>query len=106
MYSKAGADAIMIHSKEKTANEVFKFSKSFIKSKFFKPLVAVPSTYSGTTEDQLKKNGFSIVIYANQMLRASYPAMKNAAIEILKNKRAKEIDKKITPIKEIISLID
>ena len=106
MYSKAGADAIMIHSKEKTANEVFKFSKSFIKSKFFKPLVAVPSTYSGTTEDQLKKNGFSIVIYANQMLRASYPAMKNAAIEILKNKRAKEIDKKINPIKEIISLID
>lgn len=104
-YSKAGADAIMIHSKAESPKEIFSFSKKFSKSKFFKPLVAVPSTYSGTTENQLIKNGFSIVIYANQMLRAAYPAMRNAAIDILKNQRAKEIEKKITPIKEIISLI-
>ncbi len=104
-YSKAGADAIMIHSKADNPKEIFSFSKQFSKSKFFKPLVAVPSTYSGTTEKQLIENGFSIVIYANQMLRAAYPAMRNAAIDILKNQRAKEIEKKITPIKEIISLI-
>ena len=105
MYSKAGADAIMIHSKANNPKEIFAFSKQFSKSKFFKPLVAVPSTYSGTTEKQLEDNGFRIVIYANQMLRAAYPAMKNAAIDILRNRRAKEIEKKITPIKEIISLI-
>ena len=104
-YSKAGADAIMIHSKADSPKEIFSFSKQFSKSKFFKPLVAVPSTYSGTTEKKLIENGFSIVIYANQMLRAAYPAMRDAAIDILKNQRAKEIEKKITPIKEIISLI-
>ena len=96
----------MIHSKADNPKEIFSFSKQFSKSKFFKPLVAVPSTYSGTTENQLIENGFSIVIYANQMLRAAYPAMRNAAIDILKNQRAKEIEKKITPIKEIISLIE
>ena len=84
----------MIHSKEKTANEVFKFSKSFINPNFLNLWLLYQVLTQAITEDQLKKNGFSIVIYANQMLRASYPAMKNAAIEILKNKRAKEIDKK------------
>ena len=104
-YSKAGADAILIHSKEKTPNEIFSFAKKFKKSKFFKPLIAVPSTYSKTTESVLYKNGFKIVIYANQMLRAAYPAMQNIARTILKNKRAYEAEKYITPISEVIGLI-
>ena len=53
----------------------------------------------------LIKNGFKIVIYANHMLRAAYPAMQFAAKKILENSRAFEIDKKIIPIKEIINLI-
>ena len=104
-YSKAGADAILIHSKENTPNEIFSFAKKFSKSRFFKPLVAVPSTYSKTNENQLIKNGFRIVIYANQMLRAAYPAMCDVAESILKNQRAFDIEKKITPIKKIISLV-
>ncbi len=104
-YSKAGADAILIHSKEKDPKEIFSFSKKFLKSKYYKPLVAVPSTYSKTSEKQLIENGFKIVIYANQLLRAAYPAMKNAALNILQNKRAFNIEKKITPIKDIISLV-
>ena len=86
-YSEAGADLILIHSKEKTPKEIFSFSKIFTKSKYYKPLVSVPSTYSKTTEEMLIKNGFKIVIYANQMLRAAYPAMENAAKLILKNHR-------------------
>ena len=105
IYSKSGADAIFIHSKEKTPKEIFAFAKAFKKSKFFKPLVSVPSTYSIVYEKELIKNGFKLVIYANQLLRASYPAMKNAATNILKKSRAYEIDKKIAPIKEIINLI-
>ena len=62
-YSKAGADAIMIHSKESNPKEVFSFSKKFSKSNFFKPLVCVPSTYSKVTEKELIKNNFKIVIY-------------------------------------------
>ena len=104
-YSKAGADAILIHSKEKTPAEIFSFAKKFKKSKYFKPLVAVPSTYSKTTEKLLIKNGFKIVIYANHLMRSSYPAMKVTAENILKNERTYEIEKKITPIKEIISLL-
>ena len=105
IYSKAGADAILIHSKEKTTKEIFSFAKEFKKSKFFIPLVSVPSTYSKVYEKDLIRNGFKLVIYANQLLRAAYPAMQNAAKTILVKRRAFEIDKKIIPIKEIINLI-
>ena len=105
VYSKAGADAILIHSKEKTPAQIFSFAKEFKKSKNFIPLVSVPSTYSKVYEKDLIKNGFRLVIYANQLLRAAYPAMQFTAKKILENSRAFEIEKKIIPIKEIINLI-
>ena len=104
-YSAAGADAILIHSKEKIPKEIFQFAKLFKKSKFYKPMIAVPSTYSKTYEKELIKHDFKIVIYANHLLRASYKAMHEAAKQILINQRAFEIEKNITPINEIISLI-
>jgi phosphoenolpyruvate phosphomutase / 2-hydroxyethylphosphonate cytidylyltransferase len=104
-YSKAGADAILIHSKEKTPAEIFSFAKEFKKSKNFIPLVSVPSTYSKVYEKDLIRNGFKLVIYANQLLRAAYPAMQYTAKKILENSRAFEVEKKIIPIKEIINLI-
>ena len=105
IYSKAGADAILIHSKEKTPSEIFTFAKAFKKSRNYIPLVSVPSTYSKVYEKDLIKNGFKLVIYANQLLRAAYPAMQNVAKTILQKGRAFEVDKKIIPIKEIINLI-
>ena len=105
IYSKAGADAILIHSKENTPAEIFSFAKEFKKSKNFVPLVSVPSTYSKVYEKDLIKNGFKLVIYANQLLRAAYPAMQYTARKILENSRAFEVEKKIIPIKEIINLI-
>ena len=105
IYSKAGADAILIHSKENTPAEIFSFAKEFKKSKNFVPLVSVPSTYSKVYEKDLIKNGFKLVIYANQLLRAAYPAMQYTARKILENSRAFEVERKIIPIKEIINLI-
>ncbi len=105
IYSRAGADAILIHIKEKTPKEIFSFAKKFKKSKNFIPLVAVPSTYSKVYEKDLIKNGFKLVIYANQLLRAAYPAMEFVAKKILKNGRSFEIENKIVPIKKIINLI-
>jgi len=105
VYSKAGADAILIHSKEKTPAEIFAFAREFKKSKNFIPLVSVPSTYSKVYEKDLIKNGFKLVIYANQLLRAAYPAMQDTARIILEKSRAFEADKNIIPIKEIINLI-
>ena len=104
-YSKAGADLILIHSKENNPREIFNFSKIFKKSKWIKPLVSVPSTYSKTSEAELIKNGFKIVIYANHMLRAAYPAMQKAAEKILKNQRSYELEGKISSVKEVINLI-
>jgi len=105
-YSKAGADAILIHSKENNPKQIFSFSKKFLRSKYYKPLVAVPSTYSKTTEKELIRNGFKIVIYANHLLRASYPSMLDAAKKILLNKRSSPIEKKLTPISKILTLIN
>jgi phosphoenolpyruvate phosphomutase len=104
-YSAAGADAILIHSKEKVPKEIFQFAKLFKKSKFYKPMIAIPSTYSKTYEKELKKHDFKIVIYANHLLRASYKAMHETAKKILINQRAFEVEKNITSINEIISLI-
>ena len=104
-YSQAGADAILIHSKEKYPNQIFSFSKNFSKSKFFKPLIAVPSTYSRTYEHELINNGFKVVIYANHFLRAIYPAILNVGKMILKNQRSFEAEKKISSINEVINLI-
>jgi phosphoenolpyruvate phosphomutase len=104
-YSIAGADAILIHSKEKNPKEIFKFAKLFKKNKFYKPMIAIPSTYSKTYEKELIRHGFKMVIYANHLLRASYKAMHQTAKKILLNQRAFEVEKNITPINEIISLI-
>ena len=69
------------------------------------PLVAVPSSYNTVKENQLKNAGFNIVIYANQMLRASYPAMRRTALDILKYGRSYESEKTIMSIKDILKLI-
>ena len=103
-YSRAGADAILIHSKEKSPKQIFSFSKTFQKSKYFKPLVAVPSTYSKTTETQLIKNGFKVVIYANHFLRALHPAILDVAKTILKNQRSYEAEKKISSVSNVLNL--
>ena len=104
-YSRAGADAILIHSKEKNPGQVFSFAKKFKKSKFYKPLVAVPSAYSKTYEKDLIKNGFKIVIYANHFLRAIHPAMISVAKSILTNQRSYEAEKKISSVNKLINLI-
>ena len=104
-YVKSGANAILIHSKSKNPNEIFSFSKVFLKSKYYRPIIVVPSSYSKTFEKDLIKNGIKIVIYANHLLRASYPAMIAAAKSILINQRASKIEKNITPIGQILDLI-
>lgn len=103
-YSKAGADAILIHSNKTEPKEIINFARVFRKSKFYKPMVAVPSTYSKVYEKELINEGFKVIIYANHLLRASYAAMLKVAKQILINKRSLESEKNITPIKDIISL--
>lgn len=105
-YLSAGADGIMIHSRKKTFDEIKEFAKHYSAIPNKKPLVVVPSSYSHITEKELMENGINIVIYANQMLRAAYPAMVNVAKSILTHHRAKEADEQYCmSIKDIINLI-
>lgn len=106
-YCEAGADGIMIHSKEKTPDEVVSFVKRFrAEVSADKPVVVVPSTYSQVTEEELANIGVNVVIYANQLLRAAYPAMLKTAERILECGRAQEATSEFCmPIKDIVELI-
>lgn len=105
-YIEAGADGIMIHSREKSPDEILEFCDKFrIKDKKT-PIVVVPTSFNTITEKELAEHGVNIVIYANQLLRAAYPAMENVARIILRNHRAKEADDSLMSIKSIITLID
>ena len=102
----AGADGIMIHSRKKDPGEILTFCDRFRETDRTTPLVVVPSSFNSVTEDELASHGVNICIYANQLLRAAFPAMENAAKSILIHHRAQEIDSELMPIKQIITLID
>jgi phosphoenolpyruvate phosphomutase len=104
-YVKAGADGVMIHSKEKTGEDIKAFCEQFRAEDKNTPLVVVPSTFNHITEDEFSRMGVNIVIYANHMLRASYPAMMDVAKSILANGRSYDANDKCMPIKEILELI-
>ncbi|MFX1321998.1 MAG: phosphoenolpyruvate mutase [Promethearchaeota archaeon] len=104
-YSLAGADGIMIHSKQSDPREILEFAKEYEKLTkelgFRKPLVCIPTTYNTITENELKEHGFNIVIYANHLLRAAHKAMKETASIILRNKRAFEAESMCSPVKTV-----
>ena len=105
IYISNGADGIMIHSKSENTNEILSFCKRYKKFKKKVPLVVVPSTYNRVVEEELIDIGVDVVIYANHLLRSSYPAMINTAKSILENKRSYEASKSCLPIKEVLELI-
>ena len=99
----SGADAILIESK--TAENVKEFCEKFRKEYPNTPIAVIPSNYKQVTEKEMMEWGVKIVIYENQMLRASYPAMKKCAETILNNQRSLEANELCMPIKEILTLI-
>ena len=104
-FLQAGADGIMIHSRQKDPSEVLEFCRQYAKIPKRKTLVVVPSSYNSITEDELKKAGVNVVIYANQLLRSAFPAMQSTAQSILKHSRSLECDESMLSIKEILNLI-
>lgn len=105
-FVKAGADGIMIHSRKKDPAEILEFCDKFRSFDKETPIVVVPSSFNTITEEELGQHGVNIVIYANQLTRSAFPAMEQTAKDILIHHRAKEVDDRLMPIKEIISLID
>tara|TARA_B110000503_G_scaffold17727_1_gene25883 strand:+ start:88 stop:1407 length:1320 start_codon:yes stop_codon:yes gene_type:complete len=104
-YVDAGADGVMIHSKDKSGDDIKSFCLNFREKNTTTPIVVVPSSYNHIKEEELIEWGANIVIYANHLLRASFPSMQNVAKTILKNKRTSELDNTCMSIKEILELI-
>lgn len=104
-FTEAGADAIMIHSRKKDPAEIFEFVEEFRAKDSVTPIVVVPTSFNMVTEEEFRKHGVNIIIYANQLTRAGFPAMQNAAKMILEHHRAKECDDICMPFKDIITLI-
>lgn len=105
-FTAAGADGIMIHSRKKDPAEIFEFCGRFRERDPLTPIVVVPSSFNTVTEEELASHGVNIVIYANQLTRSAFPAMQKTAQDILRYHRAKEVDDRLMPIKQIITLID
>ena len=105
-YVAAGADGVMIHSKNKDGMDIKEFCQRFREKDDHTPIVAVPTTYNQFTEEELAEWGINVVIYANHMLRSAYPAMVKCAESILTNSRSLEAsDQYCMPIKQILNLI-
>ena len=105
-FTAAGADGIMIHSRKKEPDEILEFCDKFRADNKETPIVVVPSSFNVITEEELAAHGVNIVIYANQLTRAAFPAMQKTAEDILRYHRAKEVDDRLMKIKDIITLID
>lgn len=105
LYVEAGAKGIMIHSRKYDPTEIFIFAKKFKESHPTITLVCVPTSFNQVKFDDLVSHGYNIVIYANHLLRAAYPAMKYVAEMILKNGRTQEIESNCMSINDILELI-
>jgi phosphoenolpyruvate phosphomutase len=95
----------MIHIKSKDFDEIISFCEYYNNFQKKVPLIVVPTTYNKVTEKELIDAGVDIVIYANHLLRSSYPAMVNTAKSILENKRSFETDENCMSIEEVLELI-
>ncbi|MBX9787090.1 MAG: phosphoenolpyruvate mutase [Alphaproteobacteria bacterium] len=104
-YISAGADGIMIHSREREPGEILEFCRKYKTFDKKVPLVVVPTSYNKIFEHQLIEAGVQVVIYANHMLRASYPNMLAVAKSILENGRSAECEHMCMSINDILTLI-
>ena len=104
-YIDAGADGIMIHSRNKDPKEIIEFMEKFRAKNTHTPVVVVPTSFNSVTIEEFEKMGVNIVITANHMLRAAYPAMLEVAKSVLENGRTLEAESNCMSIKEILEFI-
>jgi phosphoenolpyruvate phosphomutase len=100
-YEKAGADAILIHSKQKTPDEIFEFTDSW---KGSVPIVVVPTTYDSVKISELESHKIKMVIYANQTLRVAHMAMTRLLEDMIKADHISDIKDKMSTMQDIFDL--
>lgn len=100
-YHAAGSDGILIHSALSSATEVLAFQKQWAGRS---PVVIVPTKYHATPTDVFREAGFSIAIWANQLLRAAVVAMQETARTIQRDQNLRSVEERIAPVKELFRL--
>tara|TARA_B100000749_G_scaffold208219_1_gene163237 strand:- start:42 stop:935 length:894 start_codon:yes stop_codon:yes gene_type:complete len=100
-YEKAGADAILIHSKKKTPEEVFEFAELW---KGNSPIVVIPTTYDSVSLDELISHKIKIVIHANQTLRAAHASMSRILKQMINSNSLSEVKEEISSMEDIFEL--
>jgi phosphoenolpyruvate phosphomutase len=100
-YYKAGADALLVHSKKNTAEDIFDFMNEW---KDTSPVVIVPTMYHSIPTEEFQKCGVSLVIWANHLMRSSIKAMQLTASQIYNDRSLTSVEKDIVPVKEIFRL--
>src|SRR5262249_27537388 len=101
-YAEAGADAILVHSKEPDFDELRRFG---VQWNLPVPLVAVPTTYPNVGPEELASAGFPTAILANQPLRAAIVAMQETLRHLRQSGRASSVDDRIVPLEEVYRLV-
>jgi phosphoenolpyruvate phosphomutase len=101
-YADAGADMILVHSKQKTMDELVQFSAKWDRPT---PLVAVPTIYKTTKVDELYAHKYKLVIFANHALRASIKAMRETLAILRKEQFAASVDDRIVKLQEVYDLV-
>ncbi|MBP3637659.1 MAG: phosphoenolpyruvate mutase [Clostridia bacterium] len=105
-YVAAGADGIMIHSRQKTVDEVFEFCDKFRSVDAKTPIIVVPTTYNDVPEEELAAHGVNVVIHANHLIRSAFPAMQATARSILEQGCSREASEKYCmSIKDVLELL-
>ncbi len=102
-YRRAGADAILIHSKLSKPDEILAFAREWAGRG---PLVIVPTKYYSTPTDVFREAGISVVIWANHVLRSAAAAMQSTAREIFESETLVNVEDRIAPVEEIFRLQD
>jgi phosphoenolpyruvate phosphomutase len=100
-YQKAGADAILIHSKKNTSDEIFEFCDTWNGNI---PIIVIPTSYPDVTLDELQKHQVEMVIYANQSLRAAHWAMADHLQKLSMAQRLSDVKTPMTTMDEIFHL--
>jgi phosphoenolpyruvate phosphomutase len=108
-YLLAGVDAILIHSKSRTPDEIHAFADGYERLSaelgFRKPLCCIPTTYNRITDRELFARGFNLVIHANHLLRTAHHAMEAACEQILAHDRTYEVEDMCTPVAKLFDLV-
>ena len=100
-YADAGADAILVHSRADRPDQVLEFAAEWTDDV---PLVAVPTTYHGVSEQGLFRAGYRMVIYANHIIRAQVKAV-SEMLEVLKRSGcAGAVEPDIVPMDTLFEL--